>query len=404
MPSNANNRPLKNIGRHPKPVTPLQAAFLAQKKKDQRQTRQSQSQFNIRKEPLASNVNVTPQQPDWANSQTFGDIEYDYGDEEVDPTAHTNLQDYIDNDDWEDEDSEYDSEDEYILSGLRRREYDRRRLNQEVQWHRQCSLMVAPFLRCRKKTSDWGNWINCHQDFKSPCSCPVKSKRTVWVDLVDLLIRSVKRRFKEVEKRLVEAESALHKIQAQHPTHTIVYLETQWNRQRELQRKIISESAKDKRAQLSVLIKLEEGLVEARNKLQVIEAKSRMARTDEEHNALLRLPQTLVLLEQKALDLANELGSKHFHRSSDVSKAEMIELLYWNLVQETSRLWMTLDYGLEDVMNSTAQYFDGAHVSDQILLNQWRSMRARTMAHWDEVVDIPALIAKKTNEDLMIEH
>lgn len=77
-------------------------------------------------------------------------------------------------------------------------------------------------------------------------------------------VQSINRRTKEVKRRLVEAEAALNKLQKRHPTHTIEYLETQWKRQKEIQKKVISESAKDKRKQIAVLLALEEELVESR--------------------------------------------------------------------------------------------------------------------------------------------
>lgn len=45
---------------------------------------------------------------------------------------------------------------------------------------------------------------------------------------------------------------------------TTEYLESQWNRQRLIQKQVISESAKDKRQQLLVYMEFEEELVEAR--------------------------------------------------------------------------------------------------------------------------------------------
>lgn len=61
-----------------------------------------------------------------------------------------------------------------------------------------------------------------------------------------------------------EAEAELASILARFPTHTVEHLEVQWKRQKDLQKKIISESAKDKRKQLEVYIALEEDLLEAR--------------------------------------------------------------------------------------------------------------------------------------------
>jgi O-acetyl-ADP-ribose deacetylase (regulator of RNase III) len=77
-------------------------------------------------------------------------------------------------------------------------------------------------------------------------------------------VRSIEKRGKEVRKRLAEAEAELSSILIANPTMTTQYLEVQWNRQREIQKKVISESAQEKRAQLLVYMEFEEELVEAR--------------------------------------------------------------------------------------------------------------------------------------------
>lgn len=77
-------------------------------------------------------------------------------------------------------------------------------------------------------------------------------------------VRSSEKRGFEVRKRLAEAEADLSSILSANPTMTTEYLESQWNRQRLIQKQVISESAKDKRQQLLVYMEFEEELVEAR--------------------------------------------------------------------------------------------------------------------------------------------
>lgn len=67
-----------------------------------------------------------------------------------------------------------------------------------------------------------------------------------------------------MKRRLEKAETDLATLLTQHPTHTLEYLEAQWARQRDIQKKVISETVKDKKKQLTVLLALEEKLVEAR--------------------------------------------------------------------------------------------------------------------------------------------
>ncbi|EGG00227.1 uncharacterized protein MELLADRAFT_111972 [Melampsora larici-populina 98AG31] len=387
MPSKPYNRPLKKINKDPRPVTTRQREFVEQKKKNK---------LHIGSSRLATPNRGPEPVPDLNNHLDY----HNEDDEQMDDDQIINLPGPMNIEEQELEiqevsdngDSEFDSDDD-IISGLARVHYDERRLQQEVQWTEQCALMLTPFLRCRKLTSNWGHLRRWNEDFKRPCSCSQRRLRTTSVTLVDLLIRSIQRRGKEVKKRFDEAEAELASILARFPTHTIGHLEAQWLRQKEIQKKVISESAKDKCKQVEVYIALEEELLEARTR--------RAARTEEERTELLRLPHTIVLLEQRANDFATELGVANLNRLTDASgkfsyfwnttKVTRMEHLYPSLAQRARRLWKKWNQGMEDAMVWTAPYMvDRADNSDQDLLVRWRLMKART-----QMADMPVLIAEE---------
>lgn len=69
---------------------------------------------------------------------------------------------------------------------------------------------------------------------------------------------------KKVFGELIDAQALLAELVQANPLHTSVYFEEQWNRQREMQLKAITVNAKEKRERLTVLLQLEEELLEAR--------------------------------------------------------------------------------------------------------------------------------------------
>lgn len=81
----------------------------------------------------------------------------------------------------------------------------------------------------------------------------------------------------------------------------------------------------------------------------------------------------------------------------DESKARSLKLLYYTLVQETSRLWMLWDQHLEDALRWTAQYYEGAQDTDPQVLHCWKIMKSRAMNDWAESVDIAFLIWDEFN-------
>lgn len=71
-------------------------------------------------------------------------------------------------------------------------------------------------------------------------------------------------KIKLVEKSLNEAQSTLLDLE-QSTGHNVTYFAQQWDRQVEVQLDTISESAREKRERMIVLLDLEEQLLEARS-------------------------------------------------------------------------------------------------------------------------------------------
>lgn len=141
---------------------------------------------------------------------------------------------------------------------------------------------------------------------------------------------------REVRRRLLEAEKCLERLLSINPKYTVQYFEGQWERQKTLQKATISESAKEKRERLSVLLNLEENSHEARwvivgcvssqiqrsllltntsknsEDLNRLNAQTVRTRTAEQRRAVLSLPSRLTVLETKMQALADQLGSNEF--------------------------------------------------------------------------------------------
>ncbi|KAH9823013.1 hypothetical protein DFH28DRAFT_1078159 [Melampsora americana] len=92
-------------------------------------------------------------------------------------------------------------------------------------------------------------------------------------------------------------------------THTSEYFKTQWAWQREMQLRAISEKSKQKFARLEVFLKLEEELLDACKRMTGINAGNAPIRTAQQRHQLLRLPNSLALLEQQMQRVVEDLGN-----------------------------------------------------------------------------------------------
>lgn len=67
----------------------------------------------------------------------------------------------------------------------------------------------------------------------------------------------------EVQQRLHKAEKCLTRLVGLDPTYTPQYFEGQWDRQRTLQKAVISKQVQERQERLAILLSLEESLFEA---------------------------------------------------------------------------------------------------------------------------------------------
>ncbi|EGG04731.1 uncharacterized protein MELLADRAFT_108187 [Melampsora larici-populina 98AG31] len=346
-------RRLNRLRRKNKPATPVQEAFIAQQAKNRAQAgKASQALFQAN---VAKKQDPVDDQADWFNIPM--DEEDEVHDNHPPEHRHPELE-----------------EDEYeLLAQIARAQYDAKRLEKTKRWMKQCENMLPSFLRGRQLTSEWGDVLN---------------------------------RFNVVLKRAEEAQKDLANIESKNPTFNLEYIKHQWARQKEMQARIISETAADKREQILVLIELEEDVLEARGRLEDISAKRPRMRTGAERAELLDLPRSLIALEQKVQDLADELGSDEFLRLTGTSGNELDEarLIYLGLVRSSGRLWMIWNNGLRSMLESTSTYFSNSGNMDAALLIGWEEMRLKSAMEWAAITNLPSLIAEAEEDEEDLEH
>ncbi|EGG08671.1 uncharacterized protein MELLADRAFT_104868 [Melampsora larici-populina 98AG31] len=335
-----------------------------------------------------------------------------------------------------------------VMIALKRQRHQADRLAHEHRWLWQYAIMLPTFLRLRFETSNWFNNEKCLQDFRPPCNCAKRTEREV--DLLDLISRrrviisfckdcdlsdpvrllqmgyiAASPHTKKYLAELQESEGSLSKLVAANATHTTDYFQAQWVRQRELQLKAINVQAKEKRARVKVLVKLEEELLEARKQLEDMNAANAAIRTAEHRHDLLDLPRSLVNLEAKVQEVADELGNTELlnvrHRSNDRVKSAVtvqvaLAMLYkakfdeiqqqanaaaktgearvieWRSIhsglnKRSCRLWKWWDRGLLDVISWTSPFVENSAAIDGNLITRWREMVDRTS--WGQIMGVP---------------
>ncbi|KAH9809610.1 hypothetical protein DFH28DRAFT_904324 [Melampsora americana] len=122
------------------------------------------------------------------------------------------------------------------------------------------------------------------------------------------------RRMRDMKKLLRESQNKLNQL-LQDPHYTIEYIKEQWNRQRECQLRVIgSDSIQALTEKLAHLVDLEENLHEAQSVLELrdLRRKRRRTRSQADEQRILRLPDTLTIIEEQIDLLIDELGSDEF--------------------------------------------------------------------------------------------
>ncbi|EGG10907.1 uncharacterized protein MELLADRAFT_59853 [Melampsora larici-populina 98AG31] len=408
-----------------------------------------------------------------------------------------------------------------VQARLRREQHLADCLAHENKWSWQYAIMLPTFLRCKMATSNWGNEDLWKNDLRPPCTCAMQTERDVdlWVRyavptksfcegldesldshnpviltskgkiFLDPKIAEAKARFLEngppidwqnnctvknmigstqkFQGELQEAQASLARFEQANRAHTRQYFQEQWDRQRALQLNAINIRSKEKRARLEVLLKLEEDLLEARQQMRDLDAAHVPVRTAEQRNALLALPRTLVDLEQKIQEVADEVGNtellnirRHvrqrgidqikavltvqvtlgflyeakfgaYQQQVDAGRRTVRQMIGWgldyegrmertkpneadarvvewnsihsSLAKRTCRLWKQWDHGLLDVFHATKQYVEGSAENDGELIDRWEQMVSRTTQTWHEVLGVPIFWTDEDDEDARAE-
>ncbi|KAH9807647.1 hypothetical protein DFH28DRAFT_1089161 [Melampsora americana] len=125
-------------------------------------------------------------------------------------------------------------------------------------------------------------------------------------------VDSMIRRMKEMVKLFQESQSKLDQILSI-PNYNLEYITAQWKRQRECQlQAFCTENTQALTEKLTHLIELEEFLVSKQQEFNELRRKRRRTRTEAEENRLLRLPDSLLLLEEEIDNVVDQLGADEF--------------------------------------------------------------------------------------------
>ncbi|KAH9822317.1 hypothetical protein DFH28DRAFT_882242 [Melampsora americana] len=129
------------------------------------------------------------------------------------------------------------------------------------------------------------------------------------------------RRMNEMKKLFQESQAKLNDI-ISIPNYDLDYITAQWKRQRDCQLKAIcSESTQALTEKLAHLIDLEEFLQATQAEFNTLRRKRRRTQTQQEDNRLLRLPRSLLLLEEEIDEVVDELGAQEFRNIPGASSA-----------------------------------------------------------------------------------
>ncbi|KAH9823531.1 hypothetical protein DFH28DRAFT_880299 [Melampsora americana] len=131
--------------------------------------------------------------------------------------------------------------------------------------------------------------------------------------------KSARHKLKQAQKKAADAAAKLRQLQTVDAL-TLEYFRDQWERQRACQAEIMGEKNLQKlQERLGRLIDLEEEFQDQHARLRRLRRRRRTDRSDEDHEALLRLPNTLVELEEAITELADELGGDAYRDMPEVN-------------------------------------------------------------------------------------
>ncbi|KAH9809243.1 hypothetical protein DFH28DRAFT_1111982 [Melampsora americana] len=125
-------------------------------------------------------------------------------------------------------------------------------------------------------------------------------------------VESLLRRMKDMKNLHLESSSKLNQL-LQDPNYTINYIKDQWSRQRECQLKVIcTNSIQALTDKLAHLVDLEENLQQSQLELRDLRRKCRRTRNQADERRMLRLPDTLTIIEEEIDSVIDELGAEEF--------------------------------------------------------------------------------------------
>ncbi|EGF97418.1 uncharacterized protein MELLADRAFT_70011 [Melampsora larici-populina 98AG31] len=124
-----------------------------------------------------------------------------------------------------------------------------------------------------------------------------------------------------MKKLFTDSQMKLDRL-LQDPGYTIEYIKAQWARQRECQLKAIDTgSMKALTEKVAHLVGLEENLYESQKELRELRRQRRHIRSEANEERIMRLPNSLTLIEEEINSVISELGAEEFRNIPGAASA-----------------------------------------------------------------------------------
>ncbi|EGG08677.1 uncharacterized protein MELLADRAFT_84635 [Melampsora larici-populina 98AG31] len=125
-------------------------------------------------------------------------------------------------------------------------------------------------------------------------------------------VRNALQHLQKTQKMAAESKVKLEKIRLDHGLDG-AYLESQWKRKKDLQKRAMSSTSAEYLKYLAELVEFEEKLIAAQERLETLQQKKKGGLARKKKNALINLPDTMVKLEEAIEKVTANLGSVEFH-------------------------------------------------------------------------------------------
>ncbi|EGG07273.1 uncharacterized protein MELLADRAFT_105758 [Melampsora larici-populina 98AG31] len=165
-----------------------------------------------------------------------------------------------------------------------------------------------------------------------------------------LTVGSAHKKLKDAQATFSEANKKLDELSRSNPQYTEAYFDAQWNRQRCLQLAAMEDTSLSKLEERVVeLVDMEENLREAQAQLRRLKTRRRQQARNRgnhvDHELLLSLPNSILLMEEAIESVVTALGSEEFSNIRQAStepldKQEILEqmMILWGEEEEEFRL------------------------------------------------------------------